>query len=421
MQPRKGRLLQNPDATGSETNVDKTSRKKKPMRGKRGVYKRGDVWLAVVEGFADPKTGKRKRIWLQEGLRTRKAAEEARDQMREQLRGGIGVVPKKITVVAYLTRWLAYIESRVSPRTAKGYRGIVIGRLIPTLGATELSRLTALQVSAAITLWATEKRHDRRAGTVSAQTIKHAVTVLREALSQAVKWNLVARNVAALVDSPRVSRKEQPFVCADDLDRLFVEADKCRDGMFAAVATAVGLGVRRGELLGLQWADVDFERKTVAVERSLERIDGKLTTKPPKTKLSRRTVRMPSFVLDALRAHGAAQAKHRLKHGLGKVGPTGWVFANALGEALDLDAFGKRFQRLTVRAGLPHVHLHSLRHGYAVLGLQAGIDLKTVSSNLGHSSIRLTADTYSHVIASVGEDAAERMDGVLRGRGRAAK
>jgi integrase len=290
-------------------------KKTEKLRGSRGVYKRGDVWLAVVEFPRDQKMGVRRRRWSL-GFATRREAEAERDRMRSEIRNGVDVVPKKITVAGYLTRWLAHIEPRVAPRTAASYRGIVEGRLIPTLGGTELSRLTALQVSEAVSLWTTGPRNDGRKGVLSSRSVQLALVVLRMALTQAVKWNVVARNVAEQVDSPRVDRTEQAFVSADDLDRLFVESEKC--GMFASVATAVGLGLRRAELLGLQWGDVNFERRTVSITRTL----------------------------------------------------------------------------------------------------QAGIDLKTVSSNLGHSSVRLTGDTYSHVVSSVGEDAADRIDAVIRGRKR---
>jgi integrase len=297
---------------------------------------------------------------------------------------------KRITVAGYLARWLAHITPRVAPRTAQSYRGVVEGRLIPSIGATELSCLTALQISEAVTMWATGPRNDARDGTLSPRSVQLALVVLRMALTQGVKWNVVQRNVAEHVDTPRLERKEQAFISTDDLDRLFVEAEK--SGMFAPIATAIGLGLRRAELLGLQWGDIDFERRTVSIARTLQRIDGVLTTKSPKTKLSRRTLVLPAFVLDALRAHRRSQAELRLALGLGNGGTDAWVFANTNGGPLDMDAFAKRFRRLSGRAGLPHVHLHSLRHGYAVLGLQAGIDLKTISSNLGHSSIRLTAD-----------------------------
>jgi integrase len=242
----------------------------KQKRDLPGVYQRGNVWVAVVEGPRDPTTGKRRKIWLRERFASRPKAEAASRAMYAQIRAGaIAAGSAKITVAAHLARWLANIETRVAARTAASYRGIVTGRLIPSLGNVKLARLTASQISDAVTLWTSGSRNDRRTGKLSSRSVQLALVVLRMALRQAVKWGALTSNVAELVDAPRVERKTQAFVCADDLDRLFVEAEKC--DMFAAVATAIGLGLRRGELLALQWADVDFERRTVAVVRARAR------------------------------------------------------------------------------------------------------------------------------------------------------
>jgi integrase len=234
------------------------------------------------------------------------------------------------------------------------------------------------------------------------------------ALNQAVRWNLVPRNVALAVTPPRASSRESAFISGEDVAALLAEAE--RSEMLGPVAAAVGLGLRRSELLGLQCKDISFERGSVAVARALQRINGVLVTKEPKTRQSRRSVVAPAFVLDALHAHRAAQAEMRLALGLGKAPADGFVFSGPEGGPLDPDAFGKRIRRLAQHAGLPKVHLHSLRHGFAVLSGQAGVDLKTISSRLGHSSIRLTADTYAHVVESLQSDAAQRLDAFVQSK-----
>jgi integrase len=387
------------------------SRKSTPLHGKNGVYQRGKLWFGIIECQRDPQTNRRVRKRT-DGCRTRKEAEAARDAALHAKSRGV-VIPKKIRLDEFLERWLTDVEPRVAPRTAASYRGIVRGRLIPTFGALRLAQLTPLAVSAALAQWTNGPRGDGRAGTLSPRSIQLALVVLRMALGMAMKWDLVGRNVAELVEGPRLERKETSFVSLDDLDRLFTEAE--RSAMFAPVVTCVGLGLRRGELLGLQWRDVDFEGGTVSIARVLTRVDGKLTTKEPKTRLSRRTLNAPGFVSDALRSHKSAEYE---AHGGSRVAREAWVFANADGGPLDLDAFGKRFRRVAVHAGLG-ASLHGLRHGFATIHLQAGTDLKTVSESLGHSSIRLTADLYSHVVASVKRDAADRIDERVRGRKKA--
>jgi integrase len=376
------------------------------------VLKRGKKWSAVAELPRDA-DGKRRKRWSS-GHNTRKEAEAALVAMLHEIANGIDVAPTKLRVDAYLRRWLEATASRVAPRTAEQYKGVVEHRLIPTLGGTELARLTPLHIEEALNAWRTGPRADGREGALSDRSVSLAFVVLKMALNQAVRWNLVPRNAALAVTPPRASSRESAFVGADDVSCLLAEAE--RSGALAPVAAAIGLGLRRAELLGLQWQDISFERGSVAVARALQRINGVLVTKEPKTRQSRRSVVAPAFVLDALRAHHATQAEMRLSLGLGKAPPDAFVFSGPEGGPLDPDAFGKRIRRLAKRAGLPEVHLHSLRHAFAVLSLQAGVDLKVISARLGHGSIRLTADTYAHVVESLQRDAAERLDTLVRSK-----
>jgi integrase len=374
---------------------------------KGSVFKRGGKWAACAELPRDAR-GARRRRWSS-GHPTRKAAEAALVSMQHEIANGIDVAPARLGVDAYLQRWLRHITPRVAPRTATLYRGVVENRLIPTFGGIELARVNPLLVSEAVAAWSTGPRGDGRDGVLSTRSVQLALVVLRMALDQAVRWNLIARNPATAVDAPRVEHKEQAYITADDVARLFDAS--AEDGILAAVATAVGLGLRRGELLGLRWSDLDLDRGTVLISRTLQRIAGKLVTKEPKTSQSRRTLVAPAFVLDALREHRRSQNEARLALGLGRAKDAdAWVFTNVEGRPLDPDAFGKKFMRTAKRAGIEHVHLHSLRHGWAVLGIQAGVDLKTISAGLGHSSIRVTADFYGHLVEKLQRDAADRIN-----------
>jgi integrase len=375
------------------------------------VIKRGGKWVAVAELPRDV-NGKRRKRWSS-GHKTRKEAEAARVAMLHEIANGIDVAPSRLRLDAYLRRWLEATTARVAPRTAEQYQGVVKHRLIPTLGGIELVRLTPLHIEEALNKWRTDQRADGRDGVLSDRSVSLAFVVLKMALTQAVKWNLVPRNAATAVTPPRAGNRESTFVSAEDVSKLLAEAE--RSGMLAQVTAAIGLGLRRAELLGLQWQDVSLERASVSVSRTLQRINGVLLTKEPKTRQSRRAVVAPAFVLDALRTHRAAQAEMRLALGLGKAPENAFVFSNPEGGPLDPDAFGKRIKRLAKRAGLPDVHLHSLRHGFAVLSAQAGVDLKVISARMGHSSIRLTADTYAHVVESLQHDAADRLDTLVKG------
>jgi integrase len=177
----------------------------------------------------------------------------------------------------------------------------------------------------------------------------------------------------------------------------------------AAVATALGSGLRRGELLALQWGDVDLDAGTVTVHRAIERVDETTRLKEPKTKRSRRTVALPAFVVERLRAHRLEQAQRFLALGLGRPAPQTFIFERE-GQPWVPNAFGELFRRGLANAGLPHIRLHDLRHGFATLMLRAGVDLKTVSSALGHTTLSTTADIYAHVSPALMREAAARLD-----------
>jgi integrase len=210
-----------------------------------------------------------------------------------------------------------------------------------------------------------------------------------------------------------VPRRNPSFVAGEDVPKLFTASREA--GIYPEVAVCLGLGLRRAELLGLTWGDIDVDASTVRVERGLQRIAGKLVRTIPKTATSRRVLHAPEFVIAALREVRTTLAARRLGTGLGRIPDDHLVLCGPNGEPLDPDNFSKRFSYMARAAGLD-IHLHSLRHSAAVIGLQAGVDLKTISSTLGHASIRLTADTYSHVVASVKRDAADRVNAYIADR-----
>ena len=177
----------------------------------------------------------------------------------------------------------------------------------------------------------------------------------------------------------------------------------------AAIVTSLGTGLRRGELLALRWGDIDLEAGLLTVQRALERVDGATRFKDPKTKRSRRTISLPRFVMERLRRHHAKQGEWLLHNGFGRPTPETLVFERG-GEPWIPNTFGTVFMRALSDAGVPHVRLHDLRHTFASMALDAGVDLKTVSNALGHSTISTTADIYVHVKDSLMRDAADRID-----------
>ncbi len=261
-------------------------------------------------------------------------------------------------------------------------------------------------------------RKDGRNGCLSARFTKSIWSTLRTALNRAKRLRLITTNPCDFVDPPRVERKEM-----DALDPVQVQAylkvfDHTDIG--TAIATAIGSGCRCGELLALRWRDVDLERGTLRVERSLERVAIRtvnrvryeLAFKEPKSKRSRRTVPLPPFVMERLRRHRLEQAERFLSSGAGRPDIDTLVFEND-GQPWVPTTFGMLFARLRDAAKLPKVRLHDLRHSYASLLMQSGADLKIVSTALGHSSVAITADLYAHVAPVMLQAAADRFDALI--------
>ena len=265
---------------------------------------------------------------------------------------------------------------------------------------------------------ATWDRKDGRDGSLSARFTKSVWSTLRTALNKAKRLRIIATNPCEFVDPPRVERKEMTALDPAQV-QAYLEAFDCTD-IGAAIATAIGSGCRCGELLALRWHDVDLERGTLRVERSLERVSIRtaqrvryeLAFKEPKSKRSRRTIPLPPFVAERLRRHRLEQAERFLSAGAGRPGPDTLVFEND-GQPWIPTTFGMLFARLRDAAKLPKVRLHDLRHSYASLLLQSGADLKVVSTALGHSSVAITADIYAHVAPVMLQSAANRLDALI--------
>ena len=249
---------------------------------------------------------------------------------------------------------------------------------------------------------------------LSARTVQHTHRILKEALSHAVKWRLITRNICDAVDAPRPERKEMAALDGDGV-AIFLnaaEGSPYRDVFFTALYT----GLRRSEVLALRWPDVDLERSTIRVTAGLHRLTGMgLVLLPTKTARSRRQVTITQELVDVLRSIRGSQMMVKME-----LGPawedTGFVFTKTSGKPLDPEKVTHNFTSIVRTAGLKGVRLHDLRHTHASLMLQAGVHPKIVSERLGHAGVAITMDTYSHVLPGLQEDAAERFSKLLSGR-----
>ena len=368
-------------------------------RGEGSITKRNDGrWMAQADlGWQD---GKRRRKTLY-GRTKREVQEKLRETLHRQ-EHGLPPVPEQETVGAFLSRWLEISQGRVRRRTHERYAQIVRAHLVPGLARVRLAKLTPQDVAACL-------RRIEAAG--SAYMARGAREVLRAALNQAVRWELVSRNVAALTDAPRhTTRQIEPLTPGQVNTLLEAVADHRLE---ALITVAVGLGLRQGEALGLRWEDVDFEAGVLSVRQTLERAGTTPRFGEPKTARSRRTITMPGIVAAALRRHRTRQLEERLAAGA-RWRESRLVFTTTIGTAIDKSGVHKAFKAVLRAAGLPNIRYHDLRHTAATLLLTQGVDPRTIMETLGHSQISLTLNTYAHVMPALQREAAAKMDAILR-------
>jgi integrase len=269
-------------------------------------------------------------------------------------------------------------------------------------------------------LYADLLEHGRRdRDGLSRRSVRYLHAIVRGALSDARRWGLVTHNVAEQADPPRQDRNRDAMrTWSAEQVRAFL--DHVGDDRLCTLwLLLVSTGMRRGEACGLHWDDLDLEAARVAVRRNLTAVRGRgpareASWSEPKTSRSRRSVALDANTVEQLRAHRRRQLEERLAAGPAYV-DRGLVFCREDGSELDPDWVSKRFERLADAAGLPRIRLHDLRHTHATLALQAGVHVKVVSERLGHATVGMTLDTYSHVIPAMQEDAAQRVAALVFG------
>jgi integrase len=365
------------------------------------VYRRADGrWVATIDlGHQD---GRRRRKSFYAGTRAA-VAEQLHQALRDHQVGLPVRADERLTTGAYLEQWLAAAQPTMRPRTWQGYALIVRRHWLPAVGRVPLTRLTPGQVQAVL--------NAKIAAGAAAQTVRNVHAVLRRALNRAVRDGILARNVSSVIDLPQRVAHEAPTI-SPELARAILAAVS-GDSLDALVTLVLASGLRQGEALALRWSDVDLDAGSLTVRRTLLRMGGVVSFSEPKTPRSRRTLALPAGIVSALRAHRARQAQRRLWSGSRWVDGD-LVFTSSIGTPLTGGDVTKRFQALLAAAGLPRMRFHDLSHGCASLLLTQGIHPRVVMEQLGHSTIALTMNTYSHVIPALQRDAADRMDAMLR-------
>jgi integrase len=347
----------------------------------------------------------------QAGFATRKDAEAALNKVMTAVEERSYVVPTRITVREYLLKeWLPAIKGTVRPTTFASYTMHVEGHIVPVLGSLQLARLSAQAINALYAKLLESGRLQGK-GSLSPATVRRVHATLHRALKDAVRWQRLSVNPVDAADPPRGQGKQRelPAWSAEQLAGFlsFVKDDR----LFGLWRLLAMTGCRRGEALGLTWDDLDVEAATLTIRRALVPLGAEVIVSEPKSARGRRRIALDPATIEALKAHAARQADEQTR--CESWNETGYIFTTEEGQPLDPHRTSKAFERQLREAALPRIPLHGLRHTYATLALSSGVNPRIVSGRLGHSTVALTLDIYSHVLPQADQEAADRIAALI--------
>lgn len=366
-------------------------------------------WRLSAWAPPDPVTGRRQRV--QRTVRgTKKEAQRQLTKLLGEIDAGlISSEGSKMTVEEFMKQWIDHMQHRLRPTTFDRYAGVTRRNIIPLLGKMRLAKLRPLHIQKFEARLLESGRANGRGG-LSAQTVLHIHRVVSEALGQAVRWQLLAANPALAVQPPRPARPELDIPDRETVERIVKAAEGTQ--LFMPVLLAAATGMRRGEILGLRWSAVDPVNGLVRVVSTYQRSSRGREFGEPKTDRARRTIVLPRFALEALRRHRRQQTARRLVAG-GAWHDLDLVAELGDGRPIDPSEMTRKFRSLARKAGSQRVRLHDLRHAFATMLLGSGIHPKIASEALGHSTVGITLDTYSHVLPNMQEKAAAAIQEAL--------
>lgn len=376
---------------------------RKRANGDGSIRKRKDGrWEGRYVVGRDPDTGK---------MVTKNVLGKTQAEVKEKLRKAIDdsrqldyTKEGKYTVGQWLDEWFdAYAKVKVRASSHQTYKGYIENHIKPNIGDIPIEKLTSLRLQKFYRKLLTEGRVPRiesenQPKGLSAKTVRNIHQVISSAMSMAVKHKLILSNPAEGCELPKVEHKEMHTIPAEQLGAFLREAKE--SGVYELYYLDLATGLRRGELLGLKWDDIDLDQGAIHVRRQVYRIDGEVREVPLKTKHSYRSISISKDAVELLREMKTRRVSE-------------YVFPSPTGGPISPDSVLHMLHRVLKRAGLPSMRFHDLRHSFATLALQNGVDIKTVSGMLGHFSAGFTLDTYAHVTTAAQKEAANTMGNVL--------
>ena len=375
------------------------------MRG--SVAKKGKRWYAVVYDGTDPATGKYRRRWVPAGTRRADAEKLLADLVKRSHEGNT-VVSERITLGAYLLdRWLPVQEARLRRSTFDSYRRNVERHVVPALGAVPLDKLAVEDLDLFYARLLTSGRihgGENKAAGLSPKTVHNIHLMLNKALADAYRKGTIVRNVAALADAPSLRARRRAEIQAWDADQLATFLDAiAAHRLYAAFHLSAHTGMRRGEVLGLPWGDVDLQVGRLSVRQALVSVAYEVELSDVKTGSGRRTIDLDPGTVDVLKLWRIQRSEECSGR---EPSDDDLVFTKQDGALVHPDSFSQTFDRKVAKLAVPGISLHDLRHTHATLLLKAGVPVKVVSERLGHASAAFTMTVYQHVLPGMQADAA---------------
>jgi len=366
---------------------------------KGSVKKEGKNWYYV---FSLPNVNGNRKQKKQRGFKTKKEAQKALAEAINAVNKGTYIEPSNIQYKEYLHQWFSTKQNSIGVQTAKVYNNYLQSRILPGLGNFNLSKLSTIQIQNFIDSLSTDG--------LSSATVKKVYEIIRNSLEYAVDFELILKNPAIKVKLPKSNKKEMKVWNENEINH-FLKIAKA-DPNYIVFLLALTTGMRQGEVLGLRWKDIDLEKGLINIKQTLSH-DGKNFISGAKTKSSLRTINLSKLTINMLKQRKVTISKERLSSGL-VYQDFDLIACTQHGTPLNPANVRRSFNKLIKLADVPKIRFHDLRHTHATLLLSKGINVKVISERLGHSNIKVTLDTYSHVLPTMQEEVALKLDEIIK-------